>query len=51
MYILHGHPPESLEEAKYFGLTTNRDIKWRGKHVNNVYTKVNKTFKAAVSSM
>ena len=42
MYVLHDHPLESLEEAKYLNITIRQDSKWKG-HVINVCTKVNKT--------
>jgi hypothetical protein len=41
-YTLHGHPLESLEEAKYSGLTIRQELKWKI-HVNNVCTKTNAT--------
>jgi len=28
MYNPHGHPLESLKEAKYLGLTNRQDLKW-----------------------
>jgi hypothetical protein len=42
MYVLHDHPLESLEEAKYLNITIRQDSKWKG-YVINVCTKVNKT--------
>jgi len=41
-YTLHGHTLESLEEAKYSGLTIRQELKWKT-HVNNVCTKTNAT--------
>ena len=39
---LHGNPLESLEEAKYIGLTIRQYLNWKG-HVSNVCMKSNKT--------
>lgn len=41
-YTGHGPPLESLEEAKYIGLTIGQDLKKKS-HVNNVCTKTDKT--------
>jgi len=32
MYVLHDHPLESLEEAKYLNITIRQDSKWKGRH-------------------
>ena len=41
-YCLHGHVFESVDKAKYHGVTISEDIKWEG-HINNICGKANKT--------
>jgi hypothetical protein len=40
-YTLHGHPFESLEEARHLGPAIRQDLRWKS-HVNNICTKTNK---------
>jgi hypothetical protein len=41
-YCLHGHVLESVEKAKYLGVTISEELKWEN-HINNIGCKVNKT--------
>jgi hypothetical protein len=41
-YYFHGHVLESVDKAKYLGVTISEDLKWEG-HINNIYGKANKT--------
>ena len=40
-YCLHGHVLESVDKAKYLGVTINEDLKWEN-HINNFCGKANK---------
>ena len=39
-YILKGHKLESVETAKYLGLTLSSNMKW-DTHINNITSKAN----------
>jgi hypothetical protein len=41
-YCLHGHVLESVDKAKYLGVTISEDLKWES-HINNICGKANKT--------
>ena len=41
-YELHGQILETVNTAKYLGVTISRDMNW-SEHINNVCTKANKT--------
>ena len=41
-YTLHGHTLETVQEAKYLGITITKDLSW-DKHISNVCAKANKT--------
>ena len=40
-YYLHGHFLESVDKAKYLGVTISEDLKWEG-HINNICGKANR---------
>ena len=42
-YCLYSHVLESVDKAKYLGVTICEDIKWE-RHINNTCGKANKTF-------
>ena len=41
-YNMHGHILESVENAKYLGITISSNLKWN-KHIQNMTSKANKT--------
>ena len=41
-YELHGHTLETVQEAKYLGVTLTKDLTWN-RHIDNVCAKANKT--------
>ena len=41
-YYLHGNVLESVDKAKYMGVTISEDLKWEG-HINNICGKANRT--------
>ena len=40
-YYFHGHVLESVDKAKYLGVTISEDLKWEG-HINNICGKANR---------
>jgi hypothetical protein len=38
-YCLHGHVLESVDKAKYLGVTISEDLKWES-HINNICGKL-----------
>ena len=41
-YALHGQTLESVDSAKYLGVTISQDLNWN-KHINNITGKANRT--------
>ena len=41
-YTLHGQTLESVDSAKYLGVTISQDLNWN-KHINNITGKANRT--------
>ena len=42
-YTLHGQVLESVDSAKYLGVTISQDLNWNN-HINNIIGKANRTF-------
>ena len=41
-YELHGHIFDTVQSAKYLGITIHRELNW-DQHINNICNKANKT--------
>ena len=49
-YNMNGHILESVESAKYFGITISSNLKWN-KHIQNMTSKANKTLEFIRSNL